>query len=234
MSSNNKTRTHNTLFMLMSIDGKISTGIQGRDIDTDSKYITSLKEGRYQYEDLEQQTDLVSFNTGKVMAKVGWNEEKEDINKIPVEFVIVDSKPHLTELGVNNLLQHVKKLYLVTNNPNHPALKVDSLSLEVLSFEQAIDFKRLFTELKENGVERVTIQSGGTMNNELIRADLIDELSLVIAPIMVGGERTPTLQDGLSVGVIEELGLIKEFEIIDVKVLEKSFLHIRYKRREEK
>jgi len=218
----------------MSIDGKISTGIQGRDIDTDSKYITSLKEGRYQYEDLEQQTDLVSFNTGKVMAKVGWNEEKEDINKIPVEFVIVDSKPHLTELGVNNLLQHVKKLYLVTNNPNHPALKVDSLSLEVLSFEQAIDFKRLFTELKENGVERVTIQSGGTMNNELIRADLIDELSLVIAPIMVGGERTPTLQDGLSVGVIEELGLIKEFEIIDVKVLEKSFLHIRYKRREEK
>ncbi len=231
MKKSRNNRTYNTLFMLMSIDGKISTGVGGRDIDADSKYVDSLKNGRYQYEALEQETDLVSFNTGLVMAKVGWNEDRESINEIPVEFIIVDNKPHLTKLGISNLLKHVKRLYIVTNNSNHPAFNIEDLNLEVIFFEESIDFGELFCKLKERGVDRVTVQSGGIMNSLLVREGLVDELSLVVAPVMIGGENTPTLQDGLSLANVEELSLIKEFEIIEAKVLDKSFLHLRYKKK---
>jgi 2,5-diamino-6-(ribosylamino)-4(3H)-pyrimidinone 5'-phosphate reductase len=217
----------------MSIDGKISTGLGERDIDADSKYVDSLKNGRYQYEQLEQETDLASFNTGKTMVKIGWNDSKDGITKIPVDFIILDNEPHLTLLGVKNLLSHVKKLYIVTTNKEHPACEMEEGNLEVILYEGGVGFKDLFTKLRSKGIERVTIQSGGTMNAELIRYGLVDELSLTVAPIMIGGKDTSTLEDGDSLSSIDELGMISEFEIIEIKVLDKSFVHMRYKKKEK-
>ena len=70
-----KNRTFNTLFMLSSVDGKISTGcVDGRDFDKDFPKINGLKEGLKQYYQLEQSTDINSFNTGRVMVKIGMND----------------------------------------------------------------------------------------------------------------------------------------------------------------
>ena len=72
-----------TLFMLMSFDGKISTGIgKGLDFDKDLPNIKGIKEGLNQYYELEQKTDIVSFNSGKVMAKIGVNTPKNPIKNI--------------------------------------------------------------------------------------------------------------------------------------------------------
>ena len=88
-----------TLFMLMSVDGKISTGDRDElDVDRDFPLIGGLKEGLYQYYDIEQTTDLWSLNTGRVQAKMGVNE-KPIPQKGPVSFVLVDSK-HLTKHGI--------------------------------------------------------------------------------------------------------------------------------------
>ena len=56
-----------TLFMLMSLDGKISPGASDDlDVDKDFPKIDGLKEGLPQYYEIEQTTDLWSFNTGRV------------------------------------------------------------------------------------------------------------------------------------------------------------------------
>ncbi len=95
-----------TLFMLMSADGKISTGsTDERDFDKDLPNIRGVGEGLAQYYELESKTDYYSFNTGRVMAKVGWNDEKEDVKKIDVIFILIDNKPHLTKRGIANLLK---------------------------------------------------------------------------------------------------------------------------------
>ena len=85
-----------TLFMLMSVDGKISTGsTDNMDVDKDFPGIPGVAEGLHQYYEIEQTTDLWSFNTGRVQAKMGVNE-KEMPSKTPVSFVILDNH-HLTE-----------------------------------------------------------------------------------------------------------------------------------------
>ena len=77
-----------TLFMLMSVDGKISTGATDEmDYDKDFPNITGLKEGLHQYYEIEQTTDLWSFNTGRVQEKMGVNT-KDKPSKTPVSFVI--------------------------------------------------------------------------------------------------------------------------------------------------
>jgi 2,5-diamino-6-(ribosylamino)-4(3H)-pyrimidinone 5'-phosphate reductase len=219
-----------TLFMLVSADGKISTGsTDERDFDKDLPNIKGLAEGLHQYYDLEKQTDYYSFNTGRVMAKVGWNDEKENIEKVDVIFVIVDNKPHLTELGVANLLKFVSKLYIVTANPRHPANAVKDNNLAVINYEDKINFRDLFVRLKSLGADKVTIQSGGDMNTELMRSGLISFVSLVVAPVMVGGHDTASLLGGASLESDNDLMLLKPLELVGVDQLNSSYLQVRYK-----
>ena len=61
-----------TLFLLMSLDGKISTGASDdMDMDRDLPQIPGVKEGLHQYYEIEQTTDLWSLNSGRVQAKIG-------------------------------------------------------------------------------------------------------------------------------------------------------------------
>lgn len=56
-----------TLFMLMSVDGKISPGVtDDLDFDKDLPHIAGVKAGLQQYYDVEQTTDLWSLNSGRV------------------------------------------------------------------------------------------------------------------------------------------------------------------------
>lgn len=63
-----------TLFMLISVDGKIGTGASDNlDVDKDFPKITGVKEGLHQYYEIEQTTDLWSLNSGRTQAKIGVN-----------------------------------------------------------------------------------------------------------------------------------------------------------------
>ena len=80
-----------TLFMLMSVDGKISTGATDElDVDKDFPKITGVSEGLHQYYEIEQTTDLWSLNTGRVQEKMGVNT-KPIPDKTPVSFVLIGS-----------------------------------------------------------------------------------------------------------------------------------------------
>ena len=88
-----------TLFMLMSVDGKISPGITDElDFDKDLPQIPGVGEGLQQYYDIEQTTDLWALNSGRVQAKMGVNEMPLP-EKTPVSFVLIDNH-HLTEQGI--------------------------------------------------------------------------------------------------------------------------------------
>lgn len=94
-------RPYTTLFLLHSLDGKISTGDNdSRYTDKDLKHIVRIKEGLQQYYDLKQKTDLVSLNSGRVMAKIGVNDRIETPKKIDVDFVIIHNKPYPSQSGV--------------------------------------------------------------------------------------------------------------------------------------
>jgi 2,5-diamino-6-(ribosylamino)-4(3H)-pyrimidinone 5'-phosphate reductase len=220
-----------TLFMLMSLDGKISTGASDeRDFDKDLPTIPGAAEGLAQYYQLEEQTDLCSFNTGKVLAKIGWNEPKEQIEDISVTFVILDNQPHLTTLGIENLLKRCKSIIVATTSPSHPAISIKNDKLDVIQFVEQIDFIQLFKKLEqEHGFTQITIQSGGDMNAVLLRAGLINELSIVVAPVLVGGKDTQSLIGGESLQSVEDLQKIKALELLEVNKLESNYLHVRYK-----
>lgn len=224
-----KKRPETTLFMLISLDGKISTGDnENMDFDKDLPNIKGVKEGLYQYYELEKKTDLYSLNTGRVMEKIGANKKKDPI-KCPANFIIIDNKPHLTEKGVRYMAKWGQKLYLITTNKKHPAFSVkDIKNIEILHYSK-INLKKIFSELKiKYNIHRITIQSGGTMNSAFLREGLIDHVSIVVAPVLIGGKNTSTLIDGESLHSRKELKNIKSLKLVKCNVLKNSYIHLFY------
>lgn len=222
-------RPETTLFMLMSVDGKISSGDSDRlDADRDWCTIPGVREGLHQYYELEQTTALWSLNTGRVMEKIGVNHREEQPTKTPCSFVIIDNKPHLTEAGVAYLCRWVKRLILVTTNPRHPASRAEEENLHII-FQEKLDLPALLEQLKQDyGVDKLTIQSGGTLNGAFLRQKLFDKVDIVVAPLLVGGRDTPGLIDGASISAAEQLGELGALRLDRCAVLEDSYLHLEY------
>ena len=216
-----------TLFMLMSVDGKISTGAtDDLDVDKDFPKIAGVQEGLHQYYEIEQTTDLWSLNSGRVQEKMGVNR-KEMPDKSPVSFVLIDNK-HLTEHGIRYFCARSKEFVLVTSNPNHPAFQVNADNLHIM-FQGRLSLPDALAKLRsEYGCQRLTIQSGGTLNGLFLRENLLDYVDIVIAPILIGGKDTSTLIDGrslLSESELSQLGILK---LQECTVLEDSYLRLRY------
>lgn len=156
-------RAITTLYMLMSVDGKISTGDNDTlDVDRDFPLVDGVREGLHQYYEIEQTTDLWSLNSGRVQEKMGVNSLPMP-EKTPVSFVLIDNT-HLTEHGVRYFCARSQQFVLVTGNPQHPAFAVDAENLHIV-FQETLDLEQLLVVLKrEFGCERITVQTGGTLN----------------------------------------------------------------------
>jgi 2,5-diamino-6-(ribosylamino)-4(3H)-pyrimidinone 5'-phosphate reductase len=62
--------------------------------------------------------------------------------------------------------------------------------------KERVDLVSVFQSLYEEGIRTVLVEGGGTLIAELFRLNLVDELTIYIAPKIFGGTSSPTLADG--------------------------------------
>jgi 2,5-diamino-6-(ribosylamino)-4(3H)-pyrimidinone 5'-phosphate reductase len=74
-----------------------------------------------------------------------------------------------------------------------------------------VDLQGALAVLKELGVERLMVEGGSTLNFELLRLGLVDEVTAYVAPMIFGGESAPTLAAGSG---------LKRSEAIPLKLVE--------------
>ena len=225
-------RAETTLCLVISLDGKITTGsTDNLDSDLDWKRIVGVKEGFSQYYKVEQSLGPNYLNSGRVLEKVGFNNKKEVPQKEPLRFVVVDRKPHLNKNGIGYLCNWLEKLFIVTNNPKHPAFELKSRyeNLKIINYVNEIDFADLLVKLKKSHkIDKITIESGGTLNSVFFRNGLVDHVRIVVAPLIVGGKDTSSLVDGFSLTEQSQLHLLKALMLSECKKLENSYLLLEY------
>jgi 2,5-diamino-6-(ribosylamino)-4(3H)-pyrimidinone 5'-phosphate reductase len=61
---------------------------------------------------------------------------------------------------------------------------------------ERVNLPKALETLKQIGVERLMVEGGATLNFELLRLGLVDEVSAYIAPIIFGGANAPTMAAG--------------------------------------
>jgi 2,5-diamino-6-(ribosylamino)-4(3H)-pyrimidinone 5'-phosphate reductase len=92
-----------------------------------------------------------------------------------------------------------------------------------ISYLIGIDLKKTLEKLREYfGIERLLLEGGGIINGSFLKAGLIDELSILIAPVADGIMNTATLFDGNS-------GPARTLRLISAEARDKDIAWLRYR-----
>ena len=114
------------------------------------------------------------------------------------------------------------------SNARHPAYSIEADNLHII-YQKELSLNAALAELKSaHGCERITIQTGGTLNGLFLREKLFDYADIVVAPVLIGGRDTSTLIDGASLVSQSELSKLGVLKLRECAVLENSYLRLRY------
>ncbi|MRG86096.1 RibD family protein [Salinibacillus xinjiangensis] len=91
---------------------------------------------------------------------------------------------------------------------------------------QHIDLSIALEKLYENGFRKLGLSGGGAINGAFLRKGLIDEISLVYAPLAVGGRQTPTIFDCDDLQQIEDA---IQLELLKMKPVGNGAAWLHYK-----
>jgi 2,5-diamino-6-(ribosylamino)-4(3H)-pyrimidinone 5'-phosphate reductase len=80
----------------------------------------------------------------------------------------------------------------------HHVSLLKSLGVDVyVDDSEKVNLPKALETLKELGVERLMVEGGATLNFELLRLGLVDEINAYMAPMIFGGANAPTMVAGL-------------------------------------
>jgi 2,5-diamino-6-(ribosylamino)-4(3H)-pyrimidinone 5'-phosphate reductase len=88
-----------------------------------------------------------------------------------------------------------------------------------------VDVESMMHTLHAQGIQRLMVEGGGTLNAELLRRGLVDEITAYVAPMIFSGANAPTLADGPGLPRGEAVAL----ELIQVNQWDDGGLVIHYK-----
>jgi 2,5-diamino-6-(ribosylamino)-4(3H)-pyrimidinone 5'-phosphate reductase len=83
-----------------------------------------------------------------------------------------------------------------TSNEQLAPLRLQNAEVFVHAGER-VDLREMLHTLHGLGIKRLMAEGGGTLNFELIKLGLVDEVSVYVAPMLFGGENAPTLAAGI-------------------------------------
>ncbi len=208
----------------MSIDGKISTH-ERRQVKI------SNKRDMERVDRLRASADaiLVGMNTA-VEDDPRLTVKSEKLRKERVERSMPENPIKVTLGRVDRLnldsefMTHGNARVILFASEDSDALKIEELknSAEIFLLPgERPEPEKVVKVLASLGVRRLMIEGGGRINFEFLKAGLVDEFYVAIAPKLFGGKNAPTLADGegFQEGKEVRLELIGEEKLDEILVL---------------
>jgi 2,5-diamino-6-(ribosylamino)-4(3H)-pyrimidinone 5'-phosphate reductase len=92
--------------------------------------------------------------------------------------------------------------------------------------EDRVDLPRLLSELSRRGVRQLMVEGGGRVLSSFLRGGFVDELSIYLAPILIGGTTAPALLEDPAGPMAPPL----ELELVGAEPIDEGLL-VRYRPR---
>lgn len=169
----------------MSLDGRIT----GFDLDMDRYYAIASELG----------ADGVIAGSNTIVAAVPEIAPEKEIDKLRPDtfddvelpwFFMIDSRGRIRSHHVFRSLPFIRDVVVLVSEgtPDDYISFLDERGYGYIRVgEQKVDLDKAFEEIGDRyGVSLLRIDSGGELNSVLIEKDLVDEISLIIDPVIVG------------------------------------------------
>ncbi|WP_458405024.1 2,5-diamino-6-(ribosylamino)-4(3H)-pyrimidinone 5'-phosphate reductase [Methanobrevibacter sp.] len=180
----------------MTLDGKIAT-------QTGSSNISG-KEDLERVHELRKECDAIMVGIGTVLA----DDPRLTVHKIdakpednPVR-VVVDSKcrtpiaARITNKDARTIIAGANEYkYDFMVSDRYETFKKRGVDF-FFSGDKRVDLSLLMSYLHEEGINKLMLEGGATLNFSMIKAGLIDEIRICVAPMVVGGANAKTFFDG--------------------------------------
>ena len=135
--------------------------------------------------------------------------------------IIVDSKAR-TPLDAD-IFKKGKGKRIIIVSESAPADKVEMLKKQaaiIIAGKENVDLRIAMSELKSQGIERLMVEGGATLNWGMISNGLVDEIYTFVGNLIIGGKTAPTFTDGE--GFTEKE--IQKLELINAEKMEEGVL----------
>lgn len=205
----------------MTLDGKIAT-------QTGSSNISG-KEDLERVHELRKECDAIMVGIGTVMA----DDPRLTVHKIdanpednPVR-VVVDSKCR-TPIDARITNSDAKTIIACANEYKHDFMQSDKYETFkkrgvkfFFSGDERVDLSLLMSYLHEEGIDKLMLEGGAILNFSMIKAGLIDEIRICVAPMVVGGANAKTFFDGEGFDLMDDA---VKLELVDSYSLGKDLI----------
>lgn len=205
----------------MTLDGKIAT-------ESGSSNISGKRDLERVHE-IRKDCDGIMVGIGTVLA----DDPRLTVHKIDAEpednpvRIVVDSKCR-TPVDARITNDDAKTIIAGANEYKEEFMKTEAYNTLkergvkfFFSGDSRVDLKALMNYLHEEGIGKLMLEGGATLNFSMIRAGLIDEISICVAPMVVGGANAKTFFDGDGFNTMDEA---VKLELIDYYPLDKDFI----------
>lgn len=225
--------------MMSTIDGKIASGVQGVDILDD-------------YYDLYAETENLlhshAWMCGRVTMQMFASNDSSPLPKLHNDVSLVTFiAPHketnlMFGVDTKGLLRWDSDTIKLASVPDLVHLVVivtKTTPIEYLGYlqeknisylvagENEIDFPLLFSQIKEHfGVEKLLLEGGALLNGSVMTADLVDEISLLVTPIVLNRSNAPSIFENKNSESIN----LQHFHLMSVTPLKRDTVLLRYKK----
>ena len=205
----------------MTLDGKIAT-------QTGSSNISGEKDLERVHE-IRKECDAIMVGIGTVLAddprltghKIDARPEDNPVR------VVVDSRGR-TPIDARITNSDAKTIIAMANEYKDDfkaSEKYETFKNRGVKFffsgDKRVDLKALMSYLHEEGIDKLMLEGGSTLNFSMIKSGLIDEISICVAPMIVGGANAKTFFDGEGFDLMDDA---VRLELTDSYTLDKDLI----------
>ena len=211
----------------MSLDGKISTSEKRQVKISNEEDMERVDRLRAESDAILVGSNTVAIDDPKLTVKserLRKERVKKGLPENPLKVMVGSIKEIKFDSDFLDYGNAEKIIFTTEKEDSEKILRLMEKARVFVLGKKRVDLKKMVSILSDLGVKRIMVEGGGTLNFEMLKEGLVDEIYVAIAPKIFGGRNVPTLADGE--GFKE--GEIVDLELIDIEKLDEVIV-LRYR-----
>jgi len=211
----------------MSLDGKISTSEKRQVKISNEEDMERVDRLRAESDAILVGSNTVAIDDPKLTVKserLRKERVKKGLPENPLKVMVGSIKEIKFDSDFLDYGNAEKIIFTTEKEDSEKILRLMEKARVFVLGKKRVDLKKMVSILSDLGVKRIMVEGGGTLNFEMLKEGLVDEIYVAIAPKIFGGRNVPTLADGE--GFKE--GEIVDLELIDIEKLDEIIV-LRYR-----